>query len=217
MSTCLVINSGVPNENTRHLLQRVNADVLAHHPELVTIMIGANDTIESTDLVPLEEYRDNLSQLVKQIKNAGIEVMLLTLPLCYEPYLYTRHAQENYAGMSPNTRIIAINHFIHQIAAQASCHIVDISYYFDKLGRIGEDELSLVMNIINNGETDGVHPTANGYRLIASLIHQYMTIKNMSFQKIICFGDSITFGAKVEGEGTNHGLSYPAQLQILLN
>lgn len=216
MAVGLVINSGVPNENTRHLLQRVETDVLEHHPDLVIMMIGANDTIESTDLVPLEEYRDNLNNLVETIQNAGSQVMLLTLPLCYEPYLYTRHLPFSYGSQSPNARIMTANHFIRQIADKTSCHVVDISYYFDRLGSIGENEMSLVMNIANSGDTDGVHPTADGYRLFASLIAQYMKIKDLTFEKIICFGDSITFGAKVQGQGTNQGLTYPAQLQALL-
>ena len=217
MADSLVINSGVPNENTRHLLQRVDADVIARQPDLVILMIGANDTIESTDLVPLEEYRENLRKLVTKIKSIGTEVILLTLPLCYEPYLYTRHTPDSYGEFSPNNRIITANGFIREVAAQTSCHVVDISYYFEKLGQVGENKMSLVMNVINSGDTDGVHPTADGYRLIASLIHQYMGLKNINFNKIICFGDSITFGARMEGQGTVYGLSYPAQLRNLLN
>ncbi len=217
MASCLIINSGVPNENTRHLLRRVQSDVLAHQPDLVIIMIGANDTIESTDLVPLDEYQANLIRLIDTIQSAGSEVMLLTLPLCYEPYLYTRHLRDNYGDISPNHRIIKANQAIKHIGADLSCHVVDVSYYFDKIGFIGENENSLVMNIRNNGSTDGVHPTADGYRLIASLIHQYMIMTHLAFDKIVCFGDSITFGAKVFGEGTNQGLTYPAQLQALLN
>ncbi len=212
-----VINSGVPNENTRHLLRRVQVDLQTHQPDLVILMIGANDTIESTDLVPLEEYGGNLSRLVNIIQEVGSAVILLTLPLCYEPYLYTRHSPDSYGELSPNTRIRAANQLIHQLAAEMACPVVDIGYYFDKVGRVGETELSLVMNPMNSGDTDGVHPTAEGYRLIASLIHHYMQSKSLRFAKIMCLGDSITFGARVPGEGTTEGLSYPAQLQALLN
>ena len=51
------------------------------------------------------------------------------------------------------------------------------------------------MNIANSRDTDGVHSTADGYRLIASLIDQYMRIKNLAFEKIICIGDSITYSS----------------------
>lgn len=216
MPNAVVINSGVPNENTRHLLKRVNADVLNQQPDLVIIMIGANDTIESTDLVPLDEYRENLTALVKSIQHAGSLIMLLTLPFCYEPYLYTRHNPQAYGPHSANNRISEVNQFIRDLGTNNNCHVIDVNFYFEKLGAIGENEMSLVMNVTNSNSTDGVHPTAEGYRLIASLIHQYMILKNLSFEKIVCFGDSITFGAKVEGEGTNEGLSYPAQLQTLL-
>jgi len=72
-------------------------------------------------------------------------------------------------------------------------------------------------NVINAGVADGVHPTSQGYALIAAVIYQAIRDYRLPAERIVCLGDSITFGAHMPGAGTATGLTYPARLVALLD
>ena len=77
---------------------------------------------------------------------------------------------------------------------------------------------SLINNVNNSGLRDGVHPTSHGYRIIAQEIFNKLLLdgKIKKDVKIICYGDSITFGVHVAGEGTTNGETYPAFLKRMI-
>jgi len=64
---------------------------------------------------------------------------------------------------------------------------------------------------------DGVHPTKAGYRIIATAVYQAIKTNYPEACNIICFGDSITFGCQMPGQGTTEGDSYPAILKRMMN
>jgi lysophospholipase L1-like esterase len=68
------------------------------------------------------------------------------------------------------------------------------------------------------GIEDGLHPTRDGYRLIAQEVYRYLKQHQLlkKNRRIICFGDSITYGAFMDGKGTAEGDTYPAFLKNLL-
>jgi len=88
------INSGVTNNTTGDLLARFDDQLAAYKPDLVIMTVGANDCIQR---VPLTEYRDNILQLIKQIKDLNGEVVLQTYYACdlkllqEENYEWNRH------------------------------------------------------------------------------------------------------------------------------
>lgn len=69
-----MINAGVSGHTTANGLSRIEKDVLAHKPDLVTVMFGLNDMVR----VPLEQYRANLKEIVARCRAAGAEVILAT-------------------------------------------------------------------------------------------------------------------------------------------
>ena len=69
-----MINAGVSGNTTADGLQRMAADVLGHHPQLVIVMFGLNDVTRVTP----EDFRANLRQIVQRSREAGAEVMLMT-------------------------------------------------------------------------------------------------------------------------------------------
>jgi lysophospholipase L1-like esterase len=73
------------------------------------------------------------------------------------------------------------------------------------------------MNVANADINDGVHPTANGYKVIATAVYQALSITEPAVTRIVCFGDSITYGYKMEGQGTVEGDPYPAVLNRMFN
>ncbi len=51
-----MINAGISGNTTENALARIDRDVIAHRPDLVTVMFGLNDMAR----VPLDVYRENL-------------------------------------------------------------------------------------------------------------------------------------------------------------
>jgi lysophospholipase L1-like esterase len=68
------INAGISGHTTVNALSRIDRDVLAHEPTLVTVMFGLNDM----GGLSLDQFRDNLRTIVEKCRAAGAEVLLAT-------------------------------------------------------------------------------------------------------------------------------------------
>ncbi|MBN8527304.1 MAG: SGNH/GDSL hydrolase family protein, partial [Planctomycetes bacterium] len=102
------------------------------------------------------------------------------------------------------------------LAAARGLPLVDMFAITAGAGLIGEDPRSWMVNPANGGRTDGVHPTSDGYRAIASAFAAAVLALTPRPQRIVCLGDSITFGQGVPGEGTAGGETYPGWLARIL-
>lgn len=69
-----MFNAGISGHTTSNGLARIDKDVLAHRPTLVTVMFGLNDMTR----VPLDDYRENLRTIVSRCRTIGAEVLLCT-------------------------------------------------------------------------------------------------------------------------------------------
>jgi lysophospholipase L1-like esterase len=211
-----VINTGKGGNNTRHLLKRVDSVLAESKPDVVVLMVGTNDALNSRAMVPVDEYQNNLLTLIEKFRAAGAQPILMTILPCHVPYLIERHGEEAFAKESPEQRIAAINTVIHDFAAAEKIPLIDIHHIYTAIGEPGESETSLLRNEANARTRDGVHPTRDGYRIIATAVFQKIQSLENSPSRILCFGDSITFGAGMEGAGTATGDSYPGMLARLL-
>ncbi len=63
-----VVNAGVPGDNTFDALNRIEEDVILYKPDFVTVFLGTNDAV-SFSQTSLQEYKENLEQIVKQISS----------------------------------------------------------------------------------------------------------------------------------------------------
>jgi lysophospholipase L1-like esterase len=69
-----VVNSGVPGDDARMMLDRLDRDVLAQHPDLVIWQVGTNDIERGVPRVDLDRMvRDGIERL----RAAGITVVLM--------------------------------------------------------------------------------------------------------------------------------------------
>lgn len=211
-----VINAGVGGQNSRDLLARIDKDVLQHRPDLVVLMVGSNDVLNSGNAIPLPEYEKNLETLAKRIKEGGAELVIMTVLPCHVPYLLERHEKGFFGKGGPPERIAQANTAIRRLAKQYGIPVVEAHAIFSGIGEIGVSPESLLQNAANSGRRDGVHPTAEGYRILATAAFQTICAQGIRPKTIVCFGDSITFGAHVEGAGTATGKTYPAFLQRLM-
>lgn len=188
-----IINSGIGGNNTVDLLSRIEKDCFAHYPKLTIVMIGTND-MNSVKYVPLEQYQKNLNEIIKGIKEKGSKILLMTILPVYEPYLLTRHPVAFYEPEGPSGRRAEMNDVIRRIADTNNVHLLDVGRRFEIIGNIGTDKDSLIKNEANSNKTDGIHPTSTGYRFIALSVYDYIIDHKLPQNKIVCFGDSITYG-----------------------
>lgn len=91
-----VVNAGVSGDTTGNALGRV-AGVVALKPVLVILEIGGNDGLRG---LPMDQTRQNLEQIVKQLQASGAKVLLwsMTLPRNYGPR-YVREFEEVYRSI----------------------------------------------------------------------------------------------------------------------
>jgi len=141
-----VINAGVGGNQSFQGLERLEKDVLAHTPDLVVVLLGANDANYGS----LERFRDSMEQIVARLKKAGCEIVLMTpLPMAFEPGKTAPFAE-----------------FVKELAAKHKTALADIrsAMLFRGEGFIGEML------------ADTVHINQRGHDLLArvlfALFHQ---------------------------------------------
>ena len=106
---------------------------------------------------------------------------------------------------------------LKDLARKRAVHLIQLDELFRARGEPKEDNTSLLRNTANSKTTDGVHYTAAGYALLAEAVTGALAGKIKPGQRIVCFGDSLTFGAGAKGAGTIEGDTYPAKLATFLN
>jgi len=191
-----VINSGVSGNTAGYLLERINT-VIAQKPNLVIIMIGTNDAIEGT--ATYNNFTPFLSAVIDSLQHTGSSVMLLTPPPIQPWNTFT----------TDTSLFKGVLTMIYNLSVSKSCYYVDVNSY-----------LNTILTTANSHQlyyTDGLHLSATGYSDIANFIYNYMKLNNIKKSKIICFGDSITYGIYMTGAGTATGNTYPAFLSDDLN
>lgn len=157
-----VINSGIGGNTSGQGLARLEKDVLRHHPDVVVLLFGTNDSVltgEGKYRVPVEKYEKNLREMIRRCRAAGAEPILCTLlPIIPEPY-YTRHPKQFYDAEGGLEKIL---HHYHAAAVEVGKNlkvpVIDLYKTFEK-------DLTLL-----RPAPDGVHPNAKGSRAIAKEI-----------------------------------------------
>lgn len=112
----------------------------------------------------------------------------------YEPYLYTRHEKIFYEPEGFSVRMSEVNNLIKNLALEYELTFLDMHHIFKTTGNIGEGPNSWIQNEANSGKTDGLHPTQEGYRVMAVAIYDCIIQNKLSHTKVVCLGDSITAG-----------------------
>jgi lysophospholipase L1-like esterase len=191
-----VINEGVSGNTAENLLSRID-DIIIQKPNLVIIMVGTNDVKDGVST--FNSFGVTLSLIIDSLKHTGSSVMLLTPP----PIA----TWSGYSVLIPMLNTLCDT--IKNISITKGCYFVDVN-----------SDLAQSITSANSHQmyvTDGLHPSAAGYLNIATYIFDYIKAKKITASKIICFGDSITYGVYVNGEGTATGETYPGVLSKDMN
>jgi lysophospholipase L1-like esterase len=162
-----MVNAGIGGSNTRDALGRLEHDVLAERPALVIVTFGINDAAlvdggpvaRTEPRVPLDEYRANLSEIVRRAQAAGAKIVLCTPTPMSRAYAYSdvgeygKHEDINYL-------LRQYAQAAREVAAEAKVPWVDLFDLF--ISR--PDGLDLI--------PDGNHPWPEGHALIADALFE---------------------------------------------
>lgn len=213
----IIVNKGVAGNSTVDLLKRIDIDVVNENPDLVILMIGTNDMLNSKKMVSYDEYTSNLNKIVKTIKKNKSQVLMMSSPPVDSIYLFKRHYKTLFKE-SPNVKIDSVRSIVEEIAREHNTLYLNINKAFNARNVPKHNEDLYIRNEMNSNTTDGVHPTPLGYKFIAEQVYNYLEENNLThkYKKIVCFGDSITKGSGGKGAGTVSGENYPSFLYTML-
>ncbi|HOO70488.1 MAG TPA: GDSL-type esterase/lipase family protein [Spirochaetota bacterium] len=142
-----IINRGVPGDSAAGGLHRLAWDVIDQDPDLVFVQFALNDAFMG---VPLNIFHEQISSIVQSIKNdTEAEPVLLTSVYIADKDEY-RYAQKYYDALQ-------------RVSSAEKIPLVAVHQYWEQAVKNGVDHASLV-------QWDGVHPTVEGYRLMAEAV-----------------------------------------------
>ena len=138
-----VVNSGDPGWQVRQALKNLDSKVFSHKPDLCVIMYGINDSRGSFNGgLPRSEkqFYDEYNKLILQLKNKGIEVIIMT---------------PNYAKVRRLSKFCEI---IKQIGIEQNIQVVDNYILFEEIVNI---------NGVKSILPDKIHLRDDLYEIIA--------------------------------------------------
>ncbi len=153
-----IVNKGVSGTTTATLLERIDSDVIAEHPDVVVMMIGINDcseriTVENST-VTIESFKQNYEAILDKIRECGAKIIAL------EPFLLP----------VPDKRRMRVFFDLQlDVLSILAEEKADLYIAYDEMfnGVCG----SLPYSVYS---TDGIHPTHRASRLIADNLIRYM-------------------------------------------
>lgn len=158
-----VINSGVNADITTLALQRIERDVLAHKPDLVTIMFGVNDAgffrpdgppADSPRVEP-KDYERNLHKMVRMISAEGA-LPILGTPLPMSPSYWLADLPQ-YRKHGLNYLVDQYAEIMRNVARKHGVPLIDFH-------RVFSDNSSTQSFL-----PDGIHPNAKGHAFLAEI------------------------------------------------
>jgi lysophospholipase L1-like esterase len=212
--TILVVNKGVGGQTSKDGLARFERDVIEVKPDHLILYFGINDACNSGKLVPVERFSQNMQTMIDRSPTRSI--ILVTPNPVMSDYLALRHPKHPFKT-DFQSHLDKFDAAIRKLSKKNRIPIADLRKLVDENGGAAKTRGSLIRNEANRGGKDGVHLTADGYRLMAGLFEPLLTDRIKAGEIVVCLGDSITFGAHVRGAGTIAGETYPAWLSVILN
>jgi lysophospholipase L1-like esterase len=148
------IGAGISGHKSNDMLARLQRDVLDKKPDWMTLSCGVNDVWHGAKGVPLDQYKQNITQIVDKAQAAGIKVMILTSTMITE-----NPAEPN------NEKLAAYNEFLRGLAKDKKCLLADLNVAMQKdldaREKAGQKRGKLVTS-------DGVHMNAFGNVMMAT-------------------------------------------------
>ena len=154
-------NAGISGHTTLDGLKRLEADVLARKPHLVTVMFGLNDMTR----VPLEAFEANLSTIIGRCREAGAEVLLCTPNSVAE------------TPERPAVKLIEYTAGIHRVSEREHAPVADCYAAFEVVR--AKDPLAWQRMM-----SDEIHPNMVGHKYIAETIAAAVSGRSVSLDDV---------------------------------
>lgn len=150
------VNAGAMGNTTKDARIRLKEDVLAEHPDIVTVMFGSNDC-SVKKAIPLAEFHDNLLFCIKKI---GLKKVILITPSPVDDtkQLYRRNAE-----------LIKYVNVIKEVAIETHCEIID--FYQHVLAQDNYEKL------LSGKSDDGLHFGEKLYDQLSDLIAERIKMR----------------------------------------
>ena len=206
-----VIAKGFPGKPMKSINKTFLNKILQEKYDLVVVLFGTNDACNSRALASEEAFKKSLVLTVDLIRTQKCKVILTTVPPCNEECLFKRHKKEKFGNVSPNVRIKNFNRILSEVAKEKKVPLADFYSVAAKYGTSGKN--SLLQIPANNGGDDGIHLTAAGYEMLARCIASTIRQAGYTPRKVLCLGDSLTYGIGVKSAEQ----TYPVKLEQILN
>ncbi|WP_439564211.1 SGNH/GDSL hydrolase family protein [Microcella sp.] len=149
-----VVNTGINGNRVRELTDRWQRDVLATPPDLLSVLVGINDTwrrYDSDDPTSVDEYVEGYARLIDQARAAGVRAIVLC-----EPFVLPISDEQRAWRDDLNPKIEAV----HTLARELGAVLLETDRALTALAaEVGAAAVA----------ADGVHPTVLGHRAIANL------------------------------------------------
>ena len=209
-----VTAKGIPGKTLLSVSESWLDNVLQGQPDLVIMLYGTNDACNSRVLSSPEEYEAKLKTVMRTICGRT-KLIVVTIPPCNETCLFKRHNSSAYGTMPPNERIRIFNDIIGRTAKGNNIPIADFYTVAVKYGCEGKQSYLRLPE--NCGDADGIHLTDEGYAALAETVYEAIRKAGLQPKKVLCIGDSITYGIGTKTAGTVTGNTYPAILKRRLD
>lgn len=155
-SDVIAVNAGISGHTTANALARIDKDVLAHRPDLVTVMFGLNDMVKIDDIAA---YRKNLAEIISRCRATGAEVVL-----CTPNSVIT-------TGSRPKDKLEKYCEAVREVAADEGVGLCDSFAAFEAMREA--DPLGWRLTL-----SDEIHPNMAGHKAIAEQL--VLTISGQS-------------------------------------
>ncbi len=156
-----VRNAGISGDTTTGGLKRLERDVLAHKPHLVTIMFGMNDLVRTS----MNDFQNNLREIIRRCRAIDAEVVLCTQNSIVE------------SPQRPGTKLAEFTQAIRDIAKAELLPVADCFAAFEAVHAKDALEWNLLLS-------DPIHPNMAGHKLFAETIAQTITGQKTSLSDI---------------------------------
>ena len=207
-----VMNFGRSGFSSKELLGQLPV-MFDYDPKLLILMIGTNDVVYKKKWQTPEQFAGHYRKICQSLQKQQCKVILLTLPPCVED-VANKHIKATPAEKAQlNNRIKTMNEYIKKFGKEFGFPVLDHHKFYT--GNL-QAKSSLMRVPANSSGNDGIHPNAAGYKLLAQELYKLIKANRYPTDGIICTGDSITYGAHMQGQGSVIGDTYPAQLLKLL-
>lgn len=147
-ATITLVNAGIGGSSTNSRLAGLDADVLVHKPDLVTI-----EFVNDCGLSP-QQLEANWREAIGKIHAAGAEVLIITPHWTMPPWMGM-----SYSDMWGRDRRPAVAH-MRKLAQDLNVGLADASLRWEHLAQEGLPYVTLLWNGIN-------HPDNRGHELFA--------------------------------------------------